>query len=38
MLLATMLAPAQTLLRLFNVPARDFVGVMAAKQRKDEGK
>ncbi len=36
-LLATMLAPAQTLLRLFNVPARDFVGVMAAKQRKDEG-
>jgi large subunit ribosomal protein L10 len=38
MLLATMIAPAQTLLRLFNVPARDFVGVMAAKQRKDEGK
>jgi len=36
-LLATMIAPAQTLLRLFNVPARDFVGVMAAKQRKDEG-
>jgi large subunit ribosomal protein L10 len=36
-LLATMNAPAQTLLRLFNVPARDFVGVMAAKQRKDEG-
>jgi len=38
MLLATMNAPAQTLLRLMNVPARDFVGVMAAKQRKDEGK
>jgi len=37
-LLATMIAPAQTLLRLLNVPARDFVGVMAAKQRKDEGK
>ncbi len=37
-LLATMNAPAQTLLRLLNVPARDFVGVMAAKQRKDEGK
>jgi large subunit ribosomal protein L10 len=36
-LLATMNAPAQTLLRLLNVPARDFVGVMAAKQRKDEG-
>jgi large subunit ribosomal protein L10 len=35
-LLATMNAPAQTLLRLLNVPARDFVGVMAAKQRKDE--
>jgi large subunit ribosomal protein L10 len=38
MLLATMIAPAQTFLRLLNVPARDFVGVMAAKQRKDEGK
>lgn len=38
MLLATMIAPAQTLLRLLNVPARDFVGVMAAKQRQDEGK
>ena len=37
LLLATMNAPAQTLLRLLNVPARDFVGVMAAKQRKDEG-
>lgn len=36
-LLATMIAPAQTLLRLLNVPARDFVGVLAAKQRKDEG-
>ena len=37
LLLATFNAPAQTLLRLLNVPARDFVGVMAAKQRKDEG-
>ena len=36
-LLATMNAPAQTLLRLLNAPAREFVGVMAAKQRKDEG-
>jgi len=37
MLLATMLAPAQTLVRLLNAPAQQFVGVMAAKQRKDEG-
>ena len=36
-LLATMNAPAQTLLRLLSTPARNFVGVMAAKQRKDEG-
>lgn len=36
-LLATMNAPAQTLLRLLNAPAREFVGVLAAKQRKDEG-
>lgn len=35
MLLATMLAPAQTFLRLLNTPARDMVGVLAAKQRSD---
>jgi large subunit ribosomal protein L10 len=37
MLLATMLAAPQTFVRLLTVPARDFVGVMAAKQRKDGG-
>ena len=37
MLLATMLAPAQTFVRLLTIPARDFVGVLAAKQRKDGG-
>jgi large subunit ribosomal protein L10 len=37
MLLAQMMAPAQTFVRLLNTPARDFVGVLAAKQRKDEG-
>ena len=38
MLLATLLAAPQTFVRLLTIPARDFVGVMAAKQRKDEGK
>ena len=37
MLLATMMAPAQNLVMLLNAPARELVGVMAAKQRKDEG-
>jgi large subunit ribosomal protein L10 len=36
MLLATMMAPAQHFVMLLNAPAREFVGVMAAKQRKDE--
>lgn len=36
MLLATMLAPAQRLLMLLNTPARNMVGVLAAKQRHDE--
>ncbi len=36
-LLATMLAPAQTLVRLLNAPAQQMVGVLSAKQRKDEG-
>jgi large subunit ribosomal protein L10 len=36
-LLATFLAPLQTFVRLLNVPARDMVGVLAAKQRKDGG-
>ena len=37
MLLATMMAPAQTFVRLLNAPARELVGVLAAKQRKEEG-
>lgn len=37
-LLATLMAPAQRFVILLNAPAREFVGVMAAKQRKDEGK
>jgi len=37
MLLATLLAAPQTFVRLLTIPARDFVGVMAAKQRKDGG-
>lgn len=36
-LLATLNAPAQTFLRLLNVPAKDLLGVLQAKQRKDEG-
>lgn len=37
MLLATMNAPAQTFVRLLNAPAQQLAGVLAAKQRKDEG-
>jgi large subunit ribosomal protein L10 len=37
MLLATLLAAPQTFVRLLTIPARDFVGVMVAKQRKDGG-
>lgn len=37
MLLAQLQAPLSSFVRLLNAPARDFVGVIAAKQRKDEG-
>jgi large subunit ribosomal protein L10 len=37
MLLATMMAPAQRFVMLLNAPARNFVGVLAAKERKDGG-
>jgi large subunit ribosomal protein L10 len=37
MLLATMMAPAQRFVMLLNAPAREFVGVLAAKQRKEGG-
>jgi len=37
MLLAQMIAPAQRFVMLLNAPARELVGVLAAKQRKDEG-
>jgi large subunit ribosomal protein L10 len=37
MLLATMMAPAQTFVRLLNAPAQNLVGVLAAKQRKEGG-
>ncbi|HET9955958.1 MAG TPA: 50S ribosomal protein L10 [Polyangiaceae bacterium] len=37
MLLATLMAPAQRMVMLLNAPARNFVGVLAAKQRQDEG-
>jgi large subunit ribosomal protein L10 len=37
MLLAQMMAPAQRFAMLLNAPARELVGVLAAKQRKDEG-
>lgn len=37
MLLAQMMAPAQRFVMLMNAPARELVGVLAAKQRKDEG-
>ena len=37
MLLAQMIAPVQRFVMLLNAPAREMVGVLAAKQRKDEG-
>jgi len=37
MLLAQLIAPAQRFVMLLNAPAREMVGVLAAKQRKDEG-
>jgi large subunit ribosomal protein L10 len=37
MLLATMIAAPQRFVMLLNAPAREFVGVLAAKQRKDGG-
>jgi large subunit ribosomal protein L10 len=37
MLLATLLAAPQTFVRLLTVPARDLVGVIDAKRRKDGG-
>lgn len=37
MLLATMIAPAQTFVRLLNAPAQNFVGVLSARQRKEGG-
>ena len=36
-LLATMMAPAQSFVRLLNAPAQQLVLVLSAKQRKDEG-
>ncbi len=38
MLLATMMAPAQHFVMLLNAPARNMVGVLAARQREAEGK
>jgi large subunit ribosomal protein L10 len=35
--LATLMAPAQRFVMLLNAPARELVGVLAAKQRKDGG-
>src|SRR5204862_6944187 len=37
MLLATFMAPAQHFVMLLNAPARELVGVLAAKQRKEDG-
>lgn len=37
MLLATLIAPAQRFVMLMNAPAREFVGVLSAKERKDQG-
>jgi large subunit ribosomal protein L10 len=34
MLLATMMAPAQHMVMLLSAPARDFVGVLAARERQ----
>ena len=36
MLLATLLAPAQTLVRLLNAPAQQMVGVLDARKRDHE--
>jgi large subunit ribosomal protein L10 len=36
-LLATLMAPAQRFVMLMNAPARELVGVLAAKQRRDGG-
>ena len=36
-LLATLMAPAQRFVMLLNAPARNLVGVLAAKQRKEGG-
>jgi large subunit ribosomal protein L10 len=36
-LLATLQAPAQRMVMLLNAPARNFVGVLAARQRKEGG-
>ena len=36
-LLATLLAPAQRMLRLLSAPARNLAGVLDAKRRKQEG-
>jgi len=37
MLLATLMAPAQRMVMLLNAPARNFVGVLAAKERAEQG-
>jgi len=37
MLLATFNAPAQTLVRLLNVPATQMAAVLAAKAKQDGG-
>ena len=37
MLLATLIAPAQRFVMLMNAPAREFVGVLSAKERKGQG-
>lgn len=37
MLLAQLQAPLSRFVMLLNAPAREFVGVLAAKQKKDEG-
>jgi large subunit ribosomal protein L10 len=37
LLLATMMAPAQSFVRLLNAPAQNLVLVLSAKQRKAEG-
>jgi large subunit ribosomal protein L10 len=36
-LLATLIAPAQRFVMLMNAPAREFVGVLSAKERKGQG-